>query len=355
MGSILALLRSHERERVDAARPLAGARGYLHSLALAATLLAAAAPSFAAERFSFAALGCLPYARTADGAASFERLIAEINRAGPAFTVHLGDIFSSAERATDELYRTRLADFNTFNAALVYTPGDNEWTDTHSANAGGYDPLERLAKLRQVFFAEERSLGRKPIPLVTQRRDAKFAAFVENARWSREGVVFATIHVTGSSNNRRTGVESAMAEWRARDEANAAWIRATFAEAKNANAPGVALFFQANPFAADKGRAGYDAGFEVVLKAIETESRAYAKPVLLVHADEHRYRNDRAIRFAAESEPVPNVSRLETFGDQNVHAVLVTVDPESPDVFLTGPLIVPGNARPVLPKPKKAK
>ena len=36
---------------------------------------------------------------------------------------------------------------------LVYTPGDNEWTDCHRANNGAYDPLERLATVRETFFA----------------------------------------------------------------------------------------------------------------------------------------------------------------------------------------------------------
>ena len=51
--------------------------------------------------------------------------------------------------------------------------------------------------------------------------------------------------------------------------------------------------------------------------------------MLLVHADEHRYRLDAGIRFAAEGERVPNVTRLETFGAENIHGVLVTVDPAS--------------------------
>jgi hypothetical protein len=34
--------------------------------------------------------------------------------------------------------------------------------------------------------------------------------------------------------------------------------------------------------------------------------------------------------------------------------VLVVVDPASPQVFQAGPLIVPANVLPVLPRPKKA-
>lgn len=352
------MIRQHFHPRFDVRLLLAaviapflalGARAAAPAPARGAATEAATAP------FTFAALGCLPYQKTHDALPAFKRLIAEINRHAPAFTVHLGDIMASDERCTDELLRQRRADFGTFTHPLIYTPGDNEWTDTHSEKAGGYDPRERLAKLRELFFAEERSIGQNPLPLVTQRRDARFAAFVENARWTRGGVVFATVHVVGSQNNYSTKIPHAMDEWRERDLANEAWLRATFAEARQSGAPGVALFFQANPFAENRGKAGYDPGFERFLKTVEQEARAFAKPVLLVHADEHRYRLESAVRFHAEGERLTNVTRLETFGEANVHAVLVTVDPGSPAVFLAGPLLVPGNALPKLPRPKAAK
>jgi hypothetical protein len=335
--------------------PAPGLRTALIASVLFACRAASAEGSGDSERFAFAALGCMPYARETKDPQAFARVIAEINRHAPAFTVHLGDILGSDERCTDELFARRRADFDTFDTALIYTPGDNEWTDTHSEKAGGYVPAERLAKLRALFFAAERSLGRKPIPLETQRRDEQFAKFVENARWTRGGVVFATVHVVGSQNNHQAKIAGAIDEWRERDAANEAWIRGTFAEARKSNAPGIALFFQADPFASDKNKAGYLEGFETFLKTVEQEARAFAKPVLLVHADEHRYRLDVGLRFQPGAEPLPNVTRLETFGGANFHAVLVTVDPGAPQVFLTAPLIVPGNRLPVLPRPKAAK
>lgn len=305
----------------------------------------------AAEPFAFAAFGCLPYARYPDSEAGYHRLIAEINRHRPAFTVHLGDTKGSEEPTTDAFYLRRREEFDRFETALVYTPGDNEWTDTHTPRAGGHEPTERLARLRQIYFADERSRGRRPLALVTQRRDPAHARFVEHARWTEGGVVFATVHVVGSQNNHQPKVPGALEEWRERDAAVAAWVRATFAAARAAAAPAVGLFFQANPFAVDRGRPGHDAGFGNFLQVLEEEARAFARPVLLVHADEHRYRLDRGLRFTAGAEPVPNVTRLETFGGENLHGVLVTVDPASRDVFLAGPLIVPGNPRPRLPRP----
>lgn len=317
--------------------------------------LLAALPVLAAEPFTFAAVGCMPYARNPGAAPAFARIIAEINRHQPAFAVHLGDTIGSDERCTDEVLLRRRDDFNSFATALIYTPGDNEWTDTHSEKGGKFVPTERLAKIRELYFAAERSLGQKPIPLVSQRRDPAHAKFVENARWSRGGVVFATVHVVGSSNNHLPNVPGAVEEWRERDAANEAWVRATFADARRSQAPAVALFFQADPFGSDKGRPGYVPGFERFLQTVEAEARAFARPVLLVHADEHRYRLDVGMRFVSGAAPVPNVTRLETFGAQNFHGVLVTVDPDSAAVFSAGPLIVPGNPVPVLPKAPQAK
>ncbi|PAW69084.1 MAG: hypothetical protein B9S34_00125 [Opitutia bacterium Tous-C1TDCM] len=301
----------------------------------------------ASARFTFAAVGCMPYGRLPGSQEGFARVIAEINRHRPAFSVHLGDIFGGEEDATDALYLKRRAEFDTFSTALVYTPGDNEWTDAHRS---GHEPQERLAFLRRTFFADERSRGAQPLDLVTQRRDPAFAAYVENARWSRGGVIFATLHLVGSANNHQPKFPGAVEEWRAREAANVAWLRAVFAEATRTAAPGVAFFFQANAVSANGGPT-HDPGFTAVLAALETEARAFGKPVLLVHADEHRYRLEPGIRLRRDADPVPNVTRLETFGAGDFHAVLVTVDPASPRVFLAGPLLVPGNPLPTIPAP----
>src|SRR5512147_1690026 len=132
-----------------------------------------------AERFKFIAFGCMPYG--ADTFPAYERLLAEVNRQQPAFAVHVGDTKKGSEPPTDALLEKNLAWFNSISGPLIYTPGDNEWTDVNGPEAGRQDPLVWLAKIRRLYFAEERSLGRAPMPLVTQRRDAGFEKFVENA------------------------------------------------------------------------------------------------------------------------------------------------------------------------------
>ena len=55
--------------------------------------------------------------------------------------------------------------FNQFRAPTVYVPGDNEWTDCHRTNNGGYNALERLSYIRANLFSTENSFGEKTMKL----------------------------------------------------------------------------------------------------------------------------------------------------------------------------------------------
>lgn len=320
-------------------------------LLLVLTLLVA---RVGAETFTFAAIGCLPYHYVPDIEAKTARLTAELNRLQPAFTVHCGDIHSGGEPASDTRFLAVRDWFDAFNHPLIYTPGDNEWTDAHRESIGRYEPQERLAKLREIFFAGEKSRGAHPMDLITQRQMPGFEKFVENARWTVHGVVFATVHVVGSNNNLQPEIPGAEAEFAGRDAANITWLKTVFAEARATGAPGVALFMQAQPFGYVWGVEGFLPGFEAFLRALEEEVLAYGRPVLLVHADEHKYRLEQVVAIAHDTAPIPNLTRLETFGARDIHGVVVLVDPASAAVFAPGPLLVPGNPLPKLTTAKSA-
>ena len=100
---------------------------------------------------TFAVIGDVPYGTAAEE--HFPAFIAGIN-ADPDVTMvtHLGDIKSGSTTCTDERFARVRHDFDGFADPLVYTPGDNEWTDCHRPNNGGYQPLERLATVRSLFL-----------------------------------------------------------------------------------------------------------------------------------------------------------------------------------------------------------
>jgi hypothetical protein len=94
-------------------------------------------------------------------------------------------------------FQARFSDFQTFEDPFVYTRGDNEWTDGHRANNGGYLPTERLDAVRRIFLPRfGRMLGRHPDGVAYQSR-----AFPENVAWSDQRVVFGTVHIVGSNDD----------------------------------------------------------------------------------------------------------------------------------------------------------
>ena len=294
-----------------------------------------------ATPFTFVAFGDMPYCddRDPEGCRAelgrLEALIGDINAARPAFSVFLGDTKAGGERCTDAVVLDRTAAwFERVEGPLVYTPGDNEWTDCWQDRAGRFDPLERLGRLRERFFAEPRSLGGAPMPLLRQAdADGEHRLYVENARWERGGVLFATVHVPGSDNNRpRDGGDGtvppgAAAEYPARNRANLAWIAETFAQAEREGHRAVVFALQADLYYRDRCGRGTVEGHLDTREALAAGARRFGRPVLLLHGDSHFFLEDRPVPDA------PNLVRVMVPGARDVRAVRVTLDPAAAEPF----------------------
>lgn len=292
-----------------------------------ATLLAAPLLAWS-QAFHFVALGDLPYGAPDKAGPPYRALIDVINREKPAFSIHVGDFKSGGSQCSDEEFERQLGHFNLFEAALVYTPGDNEWTDCHRSSNGSHDPLERLQALRRLFFKPTQSLGQRPVALESQasRMPAHFK-YVENQRWMHEGVMFATVHIVGSNNNLDRRRPQTRAEHEERDRANIAWIQDSFAQAKVRKAKALVLAMQANPlgFLNLSGSISPESGFHAsVGQTLLPLARDAAFPVLLVHGDTHTFRFD--MPYWLQGETVRNLQRLEVPGESDVRAVRVDVD-----------------------------
>ena len=307
--------------------------------------LALLATASQAERFDFVALGDMPYGPRDKAYPPYENLIGLVNRAQPAFTIHVGDFKSGSSPCTDEEFENQRVFFNRFDAALVYTPGDNEWTDCHRS---GGDPIERLARLREMFFAQPLSLGKTP--LAVQRQSdlmPPFALYRENLRFQRAGVLFVTLHIVGSNNNFEVRDIKAVQEFMARDAANIAWIRDAFEQARSLNARGMVFALQADPFETKMPwgdfppHSGFTASIGETLLPL---AEAWGQPVLLIHGDSHRFVIDQPFK-GKSGRPMQNLVRLEVYGAPEVHAVRVTVDTDNPSVFGYTPLFNPMSPR----------
>jgi hypothetical protein len=311
------------------------------------------------DGFSFAMIGDVPY-----GVAPyseylpFDNLVDEINqRRDIRWVIHTGDIKSGGTECSDELFYDRLDRYNQFKRPFIYTPGDNEWTDCHRVKAGEYQPLERLEKLREVFFADPgRTIGGRAMRVESQAHVGGFEEFPENVRWEKEDVLFAAIHVVGSNNGLKAFDDASSAVRTAADDAEVArridaalyWIDETFDIAMDEEAPGVLIMMQANPklevsYALPKGDELTAAreGFSEILTKLEQRTIEFGKPVVLAHGDSHYFRVDKP--GLVENGFLPNFTRVENFGSSRVHWVEVMVNPESEEVFSFQPMIIEAN------------
>ena len=282
----------------------------------------------AGSGFEFGVIGDFPY--TAEQRPMFDRLIEDMNAEPLAFALHVGDIGASA--CTDTHLRDTRAAFDRFAEPLVYTPGDNEWTDCHQS---GHDPLARLGRVREELASEPRSHGRRTLALERQ-----LPGYPENSRFSFGDVTFIGVHQVGSNDGLGRTPEGD-AEHRARAEANQGWLRAGFESATTAGSKGVVVFMQANPDF-ERYAVAVPTGHTDFLRALEREVLAFRRPVLLVHGDTHTFQVDKPL-LGPDRRRVESFTRLETFGSPDVHWSRVVVDDRHPELYSFIPEVVGAN------------
>ena len=265
--------------------------------------------------FSFAVFGDGPYHSWEEG--RWKRVIKDVNASDVSFFIHVGDIFWFP--CSDAHYRERLADFNAILCPVIYTPGDNEWSDCGHAVSGSFEPEERLAFLRSTFFAAPgRSLGAHPIRVTSQAENPAYATYVENVRFVRGGYVFATVHMVYAD---RAAESDTVSVYRSR--AAIKWMDEAFALAARDSLHGVVIAMQADP-GLNYYRRVPDSIVNFVNR-LEYRTTHFKGTVLLVHGDSHIQRFDQPLKDK-NNVPYPNFWRLEAFGSPRIGWERVVVD-----------------------------
>jgi Calcineurin-like phosphoesterase len=296
------------------------------------------------DPITLAVIGDTPYG--AAQAEAFPTLVSAIN-ADPdvSHVVHVGDIKNGSTRCDDSYFTQVFEYFGTFEDSLIYTPGDNEWTDCHRSNNGKYNPLERLSAIRKLFFATPtRALGQTPLRLESQGERKSYRDLPENQRFEAAKTVFATLHVVGSLNNLAPwfgddttdefvdSPEERLAEVKRRTQATLDWIDETFRGGCGHSTRAVVFFMQADTWPGGEGD-----GYSEILQKIATHAVKFKKPVYVIQGDSHVYKVDAPLATGDAVHgidfPVPNLTRIVVQGSTIGEWLKVTVDPNSPTVL----------------------
>jgi hypothetical protein len=307
---------------------------------------------------TYAIVGDTPYGHAQ--IENFPNDVAEIN-ADPQvrLVMHLGDIKDGSSECTTPYFEGVRADFDQFDDPFVYTPGDNEWTDCHRANNGGYWPAgpvlngdsrpARLDEIHRIFFDRPGwTLGQHP-----QRVETQGGSYVENVLWNHSRVEFGVLDIPGSNNDwapwfGQPRTSSQIDEVTGRTKADLIWLDRIFDRARDEHARAVAIGIQADMWdpAIESDPAGYD-HYEPIVQALAQEALRFHGPVLLMNGDSHQFVDDHPLADPSRpqnksiygiTQDVPNLHRITVNGSTTpCHEWLkLTIDPRAPEVFSYG-------------------
>lgn len=293
-------------------------KGWLALLLLACTL------PVNGETWRFGLIGDVPYSERER--AELPGMLDAMADSQVEFIAHIGDIKHGADTCDDALFADRFRLFDDSRAPFVLVPGDNEWTDCRRLSNGAHDPLERLGKLRALFWSEPQSLGRTKLPLARQP-----GSHPEHSRFRLGPVLFVTLNLPGD-NNHFGPAEAGRPEFLARQPLVLSWLTDSFALARREQLSGIVLLFHANPGFAHFAQGLPHRGYRDFLDVLRYETANFPGAVVVVHGDTHFSRLDHPLR-GADGKPLSNFTRVETFGYPFMGWTLGIIDTDHPALF----------------------
>lgn len=302
-------------------------RRLLPALFLLHLLSSLVATPVAAEPLRFFAVGDLPY--TPSEMTGLQTLFAAAAGKTP-FVIHVGDIKGGSEPCTDDNLRQIAALFRAQPVPVVYTPGDNEWTDCHRERAGGLNPLDRLERVRDIFYRDPGVLRLQALGVAQPGKRGRDAALPEIYSFVKDGVIFVALHVVGSDNGYRPRQSSTISEFASREQANASALAHALDQARRRGTKVMVILCQADPMFEDPVSLP---GFLSFRRGLVQLMADFPGQVLLIHGDTHIARHDRPLIDPRTGQPFTRFVRAEVPGSPLVGGLWIGIDPDAADPF----------------------
>ena len=288
----------------------------LRLVLLAAALLTAVAPAGARDgardsrddhRF-----GVIGHSFPKAGDEHFRKALAETNEKSLAFVVVTG-IKAAGEPCGDKLYQERHDLIDKSKRPVIVLPAGGDWTECRNT-AGRTNAVERLNRMRELFHGEPQSLGAKKLPLTRLSTSPRFRTYAENAHWTVDSVLYATVNLP-ANNNHYLAAAGRNSEYEDRLVATRFWLNRLFTLARRDKVDAIVLFSEGDlkPLAEPTGLRGLlrraptsQDGFAATRKQVQALAQKFEGKVLLI-----------------DSAPLPNKARPAIEWRDNVGHVSV--------------------------------
>lgn len=300
---------------------------------------------------SFALIGDQPYNPALEAAT--DHLLAHIDQdESTRWIVHLGDIKGGGESCSNALIDRRLKQIQNTQKALVFIPGDNEWTDCHRDSNGNYNSQERLAHLRKEAFDKPETFGKNRFKV----RNQSDKGFPEHQMWTEGSTLFITFNVPGSNNDlsnpssRKISGAQVKQLFLTRQQAIDEWFLQAEQTFANNKLTETVVAIQGNPIDGSGRPWSLDRmlvtanGYEPFMKRLVLFAQHTGKPLLLAHGDTHRFRWDQPDLSAWGASKQTNrlIQRVEGWGHPFTNAwVKITIHQGTAQPFRAESITLP--------------
>jgi hypothetical protein len=214
----------------------------------------------------------------------------------------------------------------------VVVPAASDWTECRNS-AGRSNAIERLNRIRELFYGEPNTLGARKLSLTRQSMSPRFRSYAENAHWSVGKVLYATINMP-ANNNHYLNEAGRNSEYEDRLVANRFWLHRLFAIARRDKLEAVVLFSEGDVKALSQ-----PTGLRALLHEAAPDNDGFAEPRRLILSLAQKFHgkvllvDGTRVRGKPTIEWRGNVGHLAAGAD----ALEVVVDPQAKTLFKVDP------------------
>jgi hypothetical protein len=217
-----------------------------------------------------------------------KKALAQTSDKALAFVVVTG-IKAASEPCGDKLYQERRDLIDKAKRPVIVLPAGSDWTDCRNT-AGRTNAIERLNRVRELFHGEPASLGARKLPLTRLSTSPRFRSYAENAHWTVDSVLYATVNLP-ANNNHYLAAAGRNSEYEDRLVATRFWLNRLFTLARRDKVDAIVLFTEGDlkPLAEPTGLRSLlrrapvaQDGFAAARKQVQALAQKFEGKVLLV-------------------------------------------------------------------------